>query len=818
MLKINNYAKTFVFISSLISMNTVAQESKKSEPVDTTTLVNNEQIRKQQLELEADGFYYKAMAAVEDSSNHVALNHLAKAKEVYKSAQSSSNRLVNKLSNVEKLKIVVYKNLIAEKLNDSKNAKENKSFDLAQSYLKELIEIDPDNKKLYQAKLAEIDELIIQDEYRLLVGEEQITEEELVKKESIDIKMQRAQLYFDQGNLERSREELEDLLLIDKFNIPASHLLFRVYEEIKILGKQRNRVTQSDLLAETSWKWEDKIRVSADLDAELLNSTSINVNAENTTSIHDRLRRIYIPSVSYDGDGINEIVEDLIRKSKEFDPDPEGKGINIVYFASKAKAQQAQGPVDAVDDGFGDDGGFDDGGFDDGGFDDGGFDDPAAAPAASETKQARLFLNVEDMQLGELINQITEILGLKVKIDKHAVYIADADYPLEETETVFFDVPLSMIEVVGDAGGGLTDDGLVRNSEETNWQDYFQKSGVTFPAGSKISFVSNVNRLVVTNTAANIQLIKRIIDELGRPSAQISVETKFIDVDFNTTQELGFMWRWTGPTTPNHTLTGDRIFAQSNDPTTAAERFDNNIRGISEVATGVEGPVQLAADLVFGNQELQMMIRALDQSDTSELLSSPNAVTQSGNTVVLRVVEERFLPEEWEEAQLDTDAIIPTTPTFGEARDIGVILEVTPEVSADNNTISMDLNPQQVELIGYDTELNSDLSNFGDTISYPNFFNYAMPVIEVRQVETRAQIWDGETLLIGGLVKETVYSVDDSIPYVSDIPYLGRFFQNKGERSEKTNLLIFVTGRLISPVGTPYKKMTVRGLPDFQQL
>lgn len=806
--KINNYAKTLFFVTSLFSTSVIAQENSKKENVDTTTLVNNEQIRKQQLELEADGLYYKAMAAVEDSSNHAALKYLAKAKEVYKSAQSSSNRLLNKLDNVEKLKVLVYKSLVAEKLSNSNNAKENKSFELAQSYLKELIEIDPDNKKLYQSKLAEIDELILQEEYKQLVGEEQITQEELAKKESIDVKMQRAQIYFDQGEYERCREELEDLLIIDKFNIPASHLMFRTYEEIKILGKERNRVTQSDLLAETSWKWEDKIRVSADLDAELLNSTSINVDAENKTSIHDRLRRIYIPSVSYDGQGISEIVEDLIRKSKEFDPDPEGKGINIVYFASKAKAAQAPSVDQAVDDGFGD-----------GSFDDGGFDEPEAITSAdNQSKEARLFLNVEDMQLGELINQITEILGLKVKIDDHAVYIADPDYPLEETETVFFDVPLSMIEVVGDAGAGLTDDGLVRNSEETNWQDYFQKSGVTFPAGSKISFVSNVNRLVVTNTAANIQLIKRIIDELGRPSAQISVETKFIDVDFNTTQELGFMWRWTGPRTPNHTLTGDRIFAQSNDPTTAAERFDNNIRGINEIVTSQEGPVQLAADLVFGNQELQMMVRALDQSDTSELLSSPNAVTQSGNTVVLRVVQERFLPEEWEEAQLDADAIIPTTPTFGEARDIGVILEVTPEVSADNNTISMDLNPQQVELVGYDTELNSDLTNFTDTISYPDFFNYAMPIVAVRQVETRAKIWDGETLLIGGLVKETVYSVDDSIPYVSDIPYLGRFFQNKGERSEKTNLLIFVTGRLISPVGTPYKKMTVRGLPDFKQL
>ncbi|WDE96020.1 hypothetical protein PQO03_09870 [Lentisphaera profundi] len=813
MSKMNNYTKTFVLIACLSSIDAIAQEKVAVESIDATTLVNNELIRKQQLELEADGLYYKAMTAVEDGSNHVAITYLQSAKEVYLQAQSSSNRLVNKVANVDKLKIVVYNNLVVEKLANSDKAKESKSFDLAKTYLKELIELDPDNEKLYKEKISSLDESITQEAYRKLIGEEQITEEELVKQESVDVRMQRAQVYFDQGEYSKCREELEDLLLIDKFNIPASHLLFRTFEEIKTLGKQRNRVTQKDLLAETSWKWEDKIRVSADLNAELLNSSSINVNAENVTSIHERLRRIYIPSVSYDGDGIESIVEDLIRKSKEFDPDPEGKGVNIVYFASKVK-QLA--PVASADDGFADEG-FGDEGFGDEGFGDEG-DSPVAAVANNQAKQARLFLSVEDMQLGELINQITDILGLKIKIDKHAVYIADQDYPLEETETVFFDVPLSMIDVVGDAGAGLTDDGLERNSEETNWQSYFTNSGVTFPAGSKVAFVSNVNRLVVTNTAVNIQLIKRIIDELGRPSAQISVETKFIDVDFNSTQELGFMWRWTGPETPNHTLTGDRIFAQGNGGVANAERFDNNIRGIQEVVTSQEGPVQLAADLVFGNQSLQMMIRALDQTDTSELLTSPNAVTQSGNTVVLRVVQERFFPEEWEEAQLDADATIPTTPTFGEARDIGVILEVTPEVSADNNTISLDLNPQQVEFISYDTDLNSDYTSpVFDTV-IPNFFNYAMPIIAVRQVETRAQIWDGETLLIGGLVRENVYSVDDSIPYISDIPYLGRFFQSKGERSEKSNLLIFVTGRLISPVGTPYKKMTVRGLPDFKQL
>ena len=348
-MKINN--KTFGFAAalclsslSLISQETISQDSKQ--------LLNNELIRKQQLELEGDSLYYKAVGAYEETAYDAALDFLDNAKNQYIQAQSSSNRLINKLENVNRLKSEIYKNLIDQKLSDADIASANQSYDLAKKYLNELKTLDEDNEKLYNSKLARIDEMIKEHQYRKQVGAEEIQQEELVKKESIDVLMSRAQLFFDQREFIKCREELEEILLIDKFNLEANHLLFRVHEEVKILGETRNRLTQSDLLAETSWKWEEKIRVSADLDSELLNSISINEDAENTSSIHEKLRRIYIPSVSYDGDGIDAIVEDLIRKSKEFDPDPEGKGINIVYFASKAKAAQSQAPIDAVDDGF----------------------------------------------------------------------------------------------------------------------------------------------------------------------------------------------------------------------------------------------------------------------------------------------------------------------------------------------------------------------------------------------------------------------------------------------------------------------------------
>ena len=92
-----------------------------------------------------------------------------------------------------------------------------------------------------------------------------------------------------------------------------------------------------------------------------------------------------------------------------------------------------------------------------------------------------------------------------------------------------------------------------------------------------------------------------------------------------------------------------------------------------------------------------------------------------------------------------------------------------------------------------------------------------MPIIEARTVETKVIIWDGETVVLGGLIREDLQSYKDKIPLLGDVPLLGRLFTNTGEQSVKKNLLIFVTARLVNPSGVPIRTNDVRGLPDFRR-
>jgi general secretion pathway protein D len=77
------------------------------------------------------------------------------------------------------------------------------------------------------------------------------------------------------------------------------------------------------------------------------------------------------------------------------------------------------------------------------------------------------------------------------------------------------------------------------------------------------------------------------------------------------------------------------------------------------------------------------------------------------------------------------------------------------------------------------------------------------PVFASRNVTTSMIVWDGHTVVMGGLIREDLVTFSDKVPLLGDIPILGRLFRSEGKRSEKRNLLIFVTARLVDPAGNP---------------
>jgi type II secretory pathway component GspD/PulD (secretin) len=139
-------------------------------------------------------------------------------------------------------------------------------------------------------------------------------------------------------------------------------------------------------------------------------------------------------------------------------------------------------------------------------------------------------------------------------------------------------------------------------------------------------------------------------------------------------------------------------------------------------------------------------------------------------------------------------AILPTAAQIP----FGPVLDVIPYVSADGYSIEMSIVPTLTEFLGYDTDV---AQTFQAIVGNQQLQPTPLPRFRVRQVVTSANVWDGQTIVLGGLIAENVTKTKDKVPILGDIPFLGRLFRSERSTSEKRNLVVFVTPKLIDPAG-----------------
>jgi general secretion pathway protein D len=154
-----------------------------------------------------------------------------------------------------------------------------------------------------------------------------------------------------------------------------------------------------------------------------------------------------------------------------------------------------------------------------------------------------------------------------------------------------------------------------------------------------------------------------------------------------------------------------------------------------------------------------------------------------------------------------------------------VELEVQPTVGPDGYTIDLHLSPQVTEFqgfINYGSPIQTTAPVYfglggGGSNSYtrlelrttnvvltPNYINE--PVFSVRQVDTQVTVYDGSTVVLGGLLREDVQKVQDKTPIAGDLPLVGSLFRSSANQRIKRNLLIFVSAGLLDPAGQPLVK------------
>ncbi|MBA3849663.1 MAG: type II secretory pathway, component PulD [Opitutus sp.] len=513
-----------------------------------------------------------------------------------------------------------------------------------------------------------------------------------------------------------------------------------------------------------------------------------------------KLESIVLPAVNFSGVELGRVVSALSRLADEFDAgDADARGVNIVLV------------------------------------------DPAGA-------NPTVRLTLKNVPLKRALDLVTESVGYRYEVQPDTVIVRPGIDP-SVLETKFFPVSRSTVLRLtgraaaelgrkGDpaAGGAQTSAPLPAADEGRAIRGFLQLAGVNFEdtPGSTLAF--DGSQLIVTHTPRNLVRVDNILARY-RDVRQVEIEAKFMEVQDGALEELGVNWRaatkaaLTDPRVQSSYILGNRSLADAFKNATTSQQIQ--ITGQEPIAVNppaLPGTVNLGASApplaslsgIFGEFNVQAIIRALAQRSGTELLSAPKLTVLSGNQATITVAQELRYPQSYGQVQSQVGtgsasgggsagvSITAGTPQEFTTRNIGVELKVTPTVEEDERSISLELNPKVTEFEGFVEYGGPSVAiSQGTTVTVPPGFY--QPIFAVREVNTRVTIWDGATLVMGGLTREDTRKTNDKVPLIGNLPVLGRLFRSSGQSAQKRNLLIFVTANLVNPGGA-LKKEGVSGI------
>ncbi len=302
-------------------------------------------------------------------------------------------------------------------------------------------------------------------------------------------------------------------------------------------------------------------------------------------------------------------------------------------------------------------------------------------------------------------------------------------------------------------------------------------------AGGRIQVDNRTNALVITERPSHMNNIQEIIERLDRPTQQVSIETKFVELNLNDAGNLGVTWNFDGSSLLAAGTAWQYSIAQGLGSVVGSQPYGTPIPPPPAGAAQLPGP-RRAADLAFFNtQQYNAVLRALETDQRARLVSNPTVVTLDNEEIFIHVGE--TIPIVYPTINNQTGN---TTPGEREKIDTGVKLRVKPQVS-NNGFINLTLNPE--------------ISRVSRSI---NYFGGDYPVIETRKLtDAKVSIKDGFTLALGGLIDDSDIKNITKTPILGDIPIIGELFTERDTQHNRRNLIIFLTAKTLNPDGATFR-------------
>ena len=396
-------------------------------------------------------------------------------------------------------------------------------------------------------------------------------------------------------------------------------------------------------------------------------------------------------------------------------------------------------------------------------------------------------------------------------------------------------------------GGGGGGGGGVRAVTTTNdmagaqgiARQFFLTMGIDLNPPKSIFFNDREGSIVVRATLQDLDTIETAVQILNIPPPQINIKAKFVEVTQNDNRALGFDWYLgnftmgqnggviaSGGTSPSFngrpsSANPGGVFPGNAAAGTAIAPSGSDGVVSSGLRNVVNAPALMSFTGILTDPQFRVVIRALDQREGVDLLNEASVTTLSGRQTQIQVVDLITIVTGTSLNQTTTGgtgttvggttgggagAVGSTVNYPTETQPFGPTLDVIPYVSADGYTIQMTIIPTITEFLGYDppgqfVPQAQSVSGGQGGAAVPLTAQLPLPHFRVRQVTTSAIVWDGQTVVLGGLITEDVTKLKDKVPVLGDLPLVGRLFRSESSATKKKNLMIFVTPTIIDPAG-----------------
>ena len=678
-------------------------------------------------------------------------------------------------------------------------------FETAIKLCKDALKYCPEQADRLEALISQYEKRKNHAAERDSVSAERLVPNKKNQEYQIEVLLEQGRKLVAANELGAAIRKYQEIMLIDPYNAAAVKSLEGVYTRIGKIGDARFNVSHRRMLSEAEWKFATPVFPESDGKGNSVNFLAGKPKVKQSVgsaALTQKLNSIVIKEFSFDDIPISVVVNHLRELTKQHDP--AHLGVNFVYLPKNVVRLDAK-PIE--------------GATQTAGGEEGGAPAPAPAPAPAAAPAAAaaaaeggeagadgagadanqpapektVSFSLKDATAMEVLRKFKTQYGIKYKITDNYVIIAPEHVSLGDMENRVFNVEITDFDSNEDLKNRLV------------------AAGISYGPGTSLIYDRNIGCVYATNTADNLEKTEKFLEEeYNRAEPMIQVMLKIIELTQKDINELAFNWQYSvnsnRPTVKQDgTLRTQTVIQENSNELLRYYRADD---ANPEISGAVPDSTLNYVWQDSSGTKLVASMFALNWADSGDVLYSPRVTVRNNQLGTVYMGTVRYFPDEWEMTDSTTSNTTTTEsspqPTFSDDPEyLGLKISVQPQILDESRVIQVRVNfpiKTFVNWMVFDARQKSSSTEGGSSSDDGEYFK--MPIFNDRSVDTVVQVYDGDTVLVGGVATDLTKSYHDKIPILGDIPFIGRFFQSRYSQAEKGNMLIFLSCKIVNPDGS----------------